>query len=164
MPEGALPGVLRTITGSPPVFLYAAPAATAMLAGVSVGLLVWQRARRVYLDRRAANRVRLADRWELHERQRKEPPSAIPVTPAEAGWAALAWPLVYLASGWLLRMIERLLDLTADLGLAPATGPLVADLASTSTTVATLAAAFVLWRMRAIRVGEARMLGGKIDH
>ena len=141
-----------------------ASAATAMLAGVGVGLLVWRRVRRAYLDRHAAGPGRLIDRWELHERPRKEPPSAVPVTLAEAGWAALAWPLVYFASGWILRTTERLLALVADLGLVPATGSPVADVASISAAVAILAAAFVLWHRRAIRVGEARMLGGKIDH
>lgn len=59
---------------------------------------------------------------------------------------------------------EHLLDLTADLGLAPATGPLITDPIPISAAAATLAAVFVLWRRRAVRVGEARMLGGKIDH
>lgn len=165
MPEGALLGVLRALAGSPPLeFLYAVPAATAMLAGLGVGLLLWRRARRVRLDQRAVQQVRLAHHWELHERPRKESPSTVSVTLAEAGWSALTWPLGYLASGLILNMTERLLDIAADLGLASATGPLVTDPISVSAAVATLAAAFVLWRRRTIRVGEARMLGSKVDY
>jgi hypothetical protein len=165
MLEGRLLGALRALAGSPPFeLLYAVPTATALLAGAGAGLLLRRRARRAYLDRRAAEQTRLADRWKLHERSRKEPPTAVSFTPTEAGWAALAWPLVYLASGWILSTAERLLHFAADLGLAPATGPLVADPAPASAAAATLAAAFVLWRRRAIRVREARMLGGEIDH
>ncbi len=165
IPEGALLGALRALASSPPLeFLYTVPVATAVLAGTGAGLLVWRRARRAYLGRRAAEQTRVAERWKLHERPRKEPPTAVPVTPAEAGWAALAWPLVYLASGWTLMTTERLLDLAIDLGLAPATGPLVTDPVPVQAAAATLAAAFVLGRRRAIRVEEARMLGGKINH
>ena len=165
VPEGAFLGALRALAGSPPSeLLHAAPTAPSLITGFAVTLVLWQKARMANLNRRVAEQVSQADRWELHGRPRKEPSSAVPVTPAEAGWAALAWPLVYLASGWLLRITERLLDLAADLGLASATGPLVADPVPAQAAAATLAAAFVLWRRRAIRVGETKMLGGKIDH
>ena len=113
---------------------------------------------------RVAERVRLANRWELHETPRKEPPSVVPVTLPEAILTVLAWPVAYLAANWLLKTIERLLALTADLGLVPPTGTLDADPTHACAAMASLVAAFVFWRRRVMRVGDARMLSGKIEH
>jgi len=105
-----------------------------------------------------------ACRWELHETPRKESPPTVPVTPSEAVLAVLAWLAVYLATDWLLKTTERLIALAAHLEMLPAVDDLVADPALVRAAIATLVAAFVLWRRRAMRVGEARMLSGKIEH
>jgi hypothetical protein len=165
MPEGGSPGALRALTGSPPFeLLYAAPVASAWVAGIGAALFLWWKARTAYAGRRVAERVRLAGRWELHETPRKEPPSVVPITLPEAVLTVLAWPVAYFASSWLMETVERLLALAADLGMVPATGTLVADPTNACAAMATLVAAFVLWRRRAIRVGKARMLLGKIEH
>lgn len=165
MLEGGSPGALRALTGSPPFeLLYAVPAASASVAGIGAALFLWWKARTAYVGRRVAERVRLADRWELHETLRKDPPTAVPVTLPEAVLAVLAWPVAYFAANWLLKTIQRLLVLAADLGMVPATGTLVADPTHACAAMATLVAAFVLWRRRAMRVGKARMLSGKINH
>jgi hypothetical protein len=165
MLEGGSPGPLRALTGSPPFeLLYAAPAASASVAGIGAALFLWRKARMAHVGRRVAERARLADRWELHETPRRESSSAVPITLPEAVLTVLAWPVAYLAANWLSKMIERLLALAADLGIVPATGTLVADPTNACAAMATLVAAFVLWRRRAMRMEEARMLSGKIDH
>jgi hypothetical protein len=111
-----------------------------------------------------ATQVRLTNRWELHETPRKESPPTVPVTLPEAALAALAWLAAYLTTDWLLKTTERLLALVAHLGMLPAVDNLVADPALVCAAIGTLVAAFVLWRRRAMRVGEARMLSGKIEH
>jgi len=111
-----------------------------------------------------ATRARPADHWKLHEVPRKGPPPTVPLTLQELVLAALAWPIVYLAAGRLLNTSQRLLDLAADLGMVPSIGPLVADSTVTCLVVATLAVVFVLWRRRATRIREARMLSGKVEH
>jgi hypothetical protein len=165
MLEGGSPGALRALTGLPPFeFLYAAPAAPASVAGIGAAMFLWRKARTADVGRRVAERVRLANRWELHETPRKEPPSVVPVTLPEAILTVLAWPVAYLAANWLLKTIERLLALTADLGLVPPTGTLDADPTHACAAMASLVAAFVFWRRRVMRVGDARMLSGKIEH
>lgn len=165
MLEGGSPGALHALTGSPPFeLLYAAPAASASVVGIGAALFLWRKARMAYVGRRVAERVRLASRWELHETLRKEPSTVVPVTLPEAILTALAWPVAYLAASWLLKTIERLLALAADLGMVHATGTLVAYPTNACAAMATLVAAFVLWRRRAMRVGDARMLSGRIEH
>jgi len=105
-----------------------------------------------------------ARRWELHETPRKKSPPTVPVTPSEAVLAALAWLAVYLTTDWLLKTTERLLALAAHLGMLPAVDNLVADPVLVCAAIATLAAVLALCRRRAMRVGEARMLSGKIEH
>ena len=145
MLEGGSLGALRSLTGSPPLeLLYAAPATSAAVAGIGATLFLWWKARTAYVDRRVAERVGLASRWELHETPRKEPPAAVPVTLPE--------------------VVITVLALAADLGMLPETGTLVANPTNACAAMASLVAAFVLWRRRAMRVGEARMLTGKIDH
>jgi hypothetical protein len=161
--ESGLPGILRALAGSAPAeVLYAAPAATSLLAGV--GLFLWRRAGYRRLERRAAKKIRVDNRWDLHERPRKEPPPAYLITTTETLWAALVWPTAYLVSDWLLKTTEHLLVLAAELSMVPGTKSLVGDPTFACSVTATLAATFVLWRRRTIRLGEARMLGGKIDH
>jgi len=165
MLEDEPPGAPRALAGLPPFeLLYAAPASSASVAGIGAALFLWWKAGTAYVGRRVAERVRLASRWELHETPRKEPPAAIPVTLPEVVITMLAWPVAYLAANWLLETIECLLVFAADLGMVPATGTLVADPTHACAAMATLVAAFVLWRRREMRVGEARMLSGKIDH
>lgn len=109
-------------------------------------------------------RATSADRWRLHETPREKPPSTTLLTLPELVLVAFVWPAVYFVVGWLLKNIERLLDIAADFGLVPATGTLVAEPTHACAAMATLVTAFVLWRRRAMRVGEARMLSGRIEH
>ena len=48
--------------------------------------------------------------------------------------------------------------------MAPDVGPLVADAGTASLYAATALSVFVLWRRRAMRSAEAKMLAGKIRH
>ncbi len=108
--------------------------------------------------------MRLEGRWELHLTPGKTTPPRDFLTPGEALAAALAWPVAFVLSGWIIPVTEALLSLAARLRMAPEVGTLTTDPTLVSAGVATLLSAFVLWRRRSIRAAEARMLQGKIRH
>ena len=158
-------GPLRRLADSDPFhLLYDLHVAVASAVAFGLAFALMARVRRAHLARWRAARMRLEDRWELHLTQGRKPPSRAPITAGEVLAAALAWPLVYALSGWIISATQWGLSLAASLQMAPEVGPLVQDPQRASIYAATVAAAFVLWRRRAIRGAEVRMLQGKIRH
>lgn len=161
---GAL-GPLRRLADSAPFdVLHELHAPVAFAAGLALALVLTARARRGHLARWRASRIRLEGRWELHLTPGKTTPPRHPLAPAEALAAALAWPVAFVLSGWIIPVTEALLSLAARLRMAPEVGTLTTDPTLISAGVATLLSAFVLWRRRSIRAAEVRMLQGKIRH
>ena len=161
---GAL-GPLRQLADSGPLQLlydYHAAAATTVTFAATFALIA--RTRRAHLARWRASRMRLEDRWKLHLNEVKKRPSRVPLTTGEVLAAALAWPIAYVLSGWIIALAQWGLSAAEKLQLAPEMGPLVEDPQRVSIYAACVAAAFVLWRRRAIRGAELRMHQGKIRH
>ena len=108
--------------------------------------------------------MRLEDRWELHLTDAGGHPSRAPLTAGEVLAAALAWPIAYVFSGWVIASTQWALSAAAAFRLAPELGPVVDDPQRASLYAACAGAAFVLWRRRAIRSAHSSMLKGKIRH
>lgn len=158
-------GPVRRLADSPPFhLLYDLHSLAAFAAALAVAFAVVSKARRTHLARWRTGRIRPEERWELHLTPAKQRPSGTVLTPGEALWTVLAWPVAYVLSGWLLSGAWGLLLLAARLEMAPDVGAPVADPTLASIYAATLFSVFVLWRRRSIRAGEAAMLRGKIRH
>ncbi len=161
---GAL-GRLRLLADSGPFhLLYDYHAAAAGAVALALALVLVGKVRRAHLARWRAARMRLEDRWELHLSESSKQPSRVPLTTGEVSAVALAWPIAYVLSGWIIVLAQWGLSAAAELQLAPEIGPIVEDPQQASLYAACAAAAFVLWRRRAIRSAQARMLQGKIRH
>ncbi len=159
-------GALRRLADSAPFHvLYDLHWVAALACALLVTFAVVSKIRKIELARLMAARVRLGERWELHLAPGKALPSGAILTPGELFWAALAWPVAYLLSGWLISGAEALLSLATRLRVAPLLEDLlVSDPTLSSVYAATGFAVFVLWRRRSIRTAEARMLAGRIRH
>jgi hypothetical protein len=158
-------GPLRRLADSAPFeMLYDHRSLAAFAVALVLALVLILKARRAHLARWRAARMRLKGRWELHLAPAKTVPSDAPLTPGDALSAALAWPLAYLFSGWIIGAARAGLSLAASLQTAPGVGTLVENPQAASACAATAAAAFVLWRRRSMRSAAARMLQGKIRH
>jgi len=161
---GAL-GPLRRLADSGPFhLLYEHHAAAAGAVALVCVFVLIGGARRAHLARWRAARMRLEDRWELHLTDAGGHPSCAPLTAGEVLAAALAWPIAYVFSGWVIASTQWALSAAAAFRLAPELGPVVDDPQRASLYAACAGAAFVLWRRRAIRSAHSGMLKGKIRH
>ena len=162
--SGPLGPLRRLADASPLRLLYDHYPLAGLVVGAGLALFLVLKARARHLDRWKASRLRPGDRWALHKVPDGLGPSGAVLTREEALWGALAWPLGYFLTGWLIGALEGILALAATLGMAPEMGPLVSDPGTAALYAATGFSIFVLWRRRSIRSAQARMLAGKIRH
>lgn len=159
-------GPLRRMADSGPfTVLYELHWLAALIGALALSFAVGSKAREIEHSRWRAARVRLEERWELHLTPAKISPSRAILARGEALWAAAAWTVAYVLSGWLISATEALTSLAVLLQIAPPLeGPLVAEPTLASLYAASAFAVLVLWRRRSMRMAEARMLQGKIRH